>query len=239
MHNVSKPWAATVTTGSICMWVHCAPALKRGRWPVPLGLGAEGGASQGQHVTSGHSTLTSVLVFLETELAEPMRCSNVHAGRPPTSPSSWAGLCPPLSLHPPAHTHLQRHKLSPHCPPSSQSSSRGSEPPFLWLWVSVRTVSTAGARRARPHRVRSSRPPAAAPLRLTRASPSPFSASHKAVLSVLATLSLGAIFALVQRRCSPASKVAMALGLLGVYCYRAAVGNVLFPWQQGNRDISK
>ncbi|EPY86096.1 hypothetical protein CB1_000328017 [Camelus ferus] len=31
----------------------------------------------------------------------------------------------------------------------------------------------------------------------------------------------------------------MAFGLLGVYCYRAAIGNVLFPWQQDNKDISK
>ncbi|XP_023494352.2 GPI ethanolamine phosphate transferase 2 isoform X4 [Equus przewalskii] len=65
------------------------------------------------------------------------------------------------------------------------------------------------------------------------------SSDHKAALSVLAALSLAVIFALIQRRCSPASKVAMALGLLGVYCYRAAIGNVLFPWQQDNKDISK
>ncbi|XP_031540757.2 GPI ethanolamine phosphate transferase 2 isoform X3 [Vicugna pacos] len=65
------------------------------------------------------------------------------------------------------------------------------------------------------------------------------SSDHKAELSVLAALSLIMIFALVQRRCSPASKVAMAFGLLGVYCYRAAIGNVLFPWQQDNKDISK
>ncbi|XP_031295476.1 GPI ethanolamine phosphate transferase 2 isoform X1 [Camelus dromedarius] len=65
------------------------------------------------------------------------------------------------------------------------------------------------------------------------------SSDHKAELSVLAALSLIMIFVLVQRRCSPASKVAMAFGLLGVYCYRAAIGNVLFPWQQDNKDISK
>ncbi|XP_014644283.1 PREDICTED: GPI ethanolamine phosphate transferase 2 isoform X2 [Ceratotherium simum simum] len=65
------------------------------------------------------------------------------------------------------------------------------------------------------------------------------SSDHKTALSVLAALSLVVIFTLVQRRCSLASKVAMALGLLGVYCYRAAIGNVLFPWQQDNKDISK
>nr|XP_045737662.1 GPI ethanolamine phosphate transferase 2 isoform X8 [Mirounga angustirostris] len=65
------------------------------------------------------------------------------------------------------------------------------------------------------------------------------SSDHKAALSLLAALSLIVIFALVQRRCSLTSKVAMALGLLGVYCYRAAIGNVLFPWQQDSKDISK
>ncbi|XP_043429186.1 GPI ethanolamine phosphate transferase 2 isoform X6 [Prionailurus bengalensis] len=65
------------------------------------------------------------------------------------------------------------------------------------------------------------------------------SSDHKAELSVLAALSLIMIFALVQRRCSLTSKVAMALGLLGVYCYRAAIGNVLFPWQRDSKDISK
>lgn len=66
-----------------------------------------------------------------------------------------------------------------------------------------------------------------------------FSSDHKAELSVLAALSLVVLFALVQRRCSRASKIAMALGLLGVYCYRAALGNVLLPWRQGSKDISK
>uniref|UniRef100_A0A8C7BWY9 Phosphatidylinositol glycan anchor biosynthesis class G (EMM blood group) n=1 Tax=Neovison vison TaxID=452646 RepID=A0A8C7BWY9_NEOVI len=65
------------------------------------------------------------------------------------------------------------------------------------------------------------------------------SSDHKAELSVLAALSLLVIFVLVQRRCSLTSKVAMALGLLGVYCYRAAIGNVLFPWQRDSKDISK
>ncbi|XP_077606687.1 GPI ethanolamine phosphate transferase 2, catalytic subunit isoform X2 [Crocuta crocuta] len=65
------------------------------------------------------------------------------------------------------------------------------------------------------------------------------SSDHKAELSILAALSLIMIFALVQRRCSLTSKVAMALGLLGVYCYRAAIGNVLFPWQRESKDISK
>uniref|UniRef100_A0A8C0D3D5 Phosphatidylinositol glycan anchor biosynthesis class G n=1 Tax=Balaenoptera musculus TaxID=9771 RepID=A0A8C0D3D5_BALMU len=65
------------------------------------------------------------------------------------------------------------------------------------------------------------------------------SSDHKAELSVLATVSLIMIFVLVQKRCSLASKVAMAFGLLGIYCYRVAVGNLLFPWQQNNKDISK
>lgn len=65
------------------------------------------------------------------------------------------------------------------------------------------------------------------------------SPDHKAELSALAALSLVMTFVLVQRRCSVASKVAMAFGLLGVYCYRVALGNVLFPWQQDNKDISK
>ncbi|XP_054564862.1 GPI ethanolamine phosphate transferase 2 isoform X3 [Eptesicus fuscus] len=65
------------------------------------------------------------------------------------------------------------------------------------------------------------------------------SSDHQAELSILAALSLLAIFALVQSRCSPVSKGALALGLLGVYCYRAATGHVLSPWQQGNKDISR
>ncbi|XP_073093972.1 GPI ethanolamine phosphate transferase 2 isoform X2 [Manis javanica] len=65
------------------------------------------------------------------------------------------------------------------------------------------------------------------------------SSDHKTELSVLAALSLATTFALVQRRCSLTSKLALALGLLGVYCYRAAIGNVLFPWQQDNKDVSK
>ncbi|KAJ8783537.1 hypothetical protein J1605_009242 [Eschrichtius robustus] len=65
------------------------------------------------------------------------------------------------------------------------------------------------------------------------------SSDHKAELSLLATVSLIMIFVLVQKRCSLASKVAMAFGLLGIYCYRVAVGNLLFPWQQNNKDISK
>ncbi|XP_072475824.1 GPI ethanolamine phosphate transferase 2 isoform X3 [Notamacropus eugenii] len=65
------------------------------------------------------------------------------------------------------------------------------------------------------------------------------SSDHKTELSVLTFLSLIMIFILVQRRCSLVSKVAMALGLLGVYCYRAAFGNVFLPWQRDNKDISK
>ncbi|XP_042722089.1 GPI ethanolamine phosphate transferase 2 isoform X1 [Lagopus leucura] len=65
------------------------------------------------------------------------------------------------------------------------------------------------------------------------------SSEHKSELSVLAAVSLLMIFVLVQRRCSLVSKIAMALGLLGVYSYRAAIGNVVFPWQHDSKDISK
>uniref|UniRef100_A0A8C6RNM0 Phosphatidylinositol glycan anchor biosynthesis, class G n=1 Tax=Nannospalax galili TaxID=1026970 RepID=A0A8C6RNM0_NANGA len=65
------------------------------------------------------------------------------------------------------------------------------------------------------------------------------SSDHKVQLSGLAALSLLVIFMLIQRGCSPMSKVALALGLLGVFCYRAAIGNVLFPWQPDNKGISK
>ncbi|NXF37498.1 PIGG transferase, partial [Nyctibius bracteatus] len=65
------------------------------------------------------------------------------------------------------------------------------------------------------------------------------SSDHKSELSFLAAVSLLMIFFLVQRRCSLVSKIAMALGLLGVYSYRAAIGNVIFPWQHDSKDISK
>ncbi|XP_028359579.1 GPI ethanolamine phosphate transferase 2 isoform X2 [Phyllostomus discolor] len=65
------------------------------------------------------------------------------------------------------------------------------------------------------------------------------SSHHKAELSVLAALCLLAIFMLAHRRCSPVSRVAMALGLLGVYCYRAATGHLLLPWQRESKGISK
>ncbi|XP_023556327.1 GPI ethanolamine phosphate transferase 2 isoform X4 [Octodon degus] len=64
------------------------------------------------------------------------------------------------------------------------------------------------------------------------------STSHKMELSCLAALSLLVIFMLAQRGCSPVSKVALALGLVGVFCYRASIGNLLFPWQPANRGIS-
>ncbi|XP_064901667.1 GPI ethanolamine phosphate transferase 2 isoform X1 [Columba livia] len=65
------------------------------------------------------------------------------------------------------------------------------------------------------------------------------SSEHKSELSFLAAVSLLMVFFLVQRRCSLVSKIAMALGLLGVYSYRAAIGNVVFPWQHDSQDISK
>ncbi|XP_076403220.1 GPI ethanolamine phosphate transferase 2, catalytic subunit isoform X6 [Peromyscus maniculatus bairdii] len=65
------------------------------------------------------------------------------------------------------------------------------------------------------------------------------SSDHKVQLSGLAALSLAVIFMLVQKGCSLVSKAALALGLLGVFCYRAATGIVLFPWQPDNKGISK
>ncbi|XP_037117534.1 GPI ethanolamine phosphate transferase 2 isoform X1 [Syngnathus acus] len=65
------------------------------------------------------------------------------------------------------------------------------------------------------------------------------SSEHKLVLSLLSALCLVFIYFLIQRRCSLVSKVALALGLLGVYSYRSAVGNVLFPWQHSGRNMSK
>ncbi|KAL1789353.1 GPI ethanolamine phosphate transferase 2 isoform X1 [Sigmodon hispidus] len=65
------------------------------------------------------------------------------------------------------------------------------------------------------------------------------SSDHKVQLSGLAALSLVVIFVLIQRGCSLVSKAALALGLLGVFCYRAAIGVVVFPWQSDNKAISK
>ncbi|KAM9309790.1 GPI ethanolamine phosphate transferase 2 isoform 1-T1 [Pholidichthys leucotaenia] len=65
------------------------------------------------------------------------------------------------------------------------------------------------------------------------------SSEHKIILSLLSAFCLVLIYLLVQRRCSWVSKVALALGLLGVYSYRAAVGNVLFPWQHSGHAVSK
>ncbi|XP_013865861.1 GPI ethanolamine phosphate transferase 2 [Austrofundulus limnaeus] len=65
------------------------------------------------------------------------------------------------------------------------------------------------------------------------------SSEHKMVLSLLSVFCLVVIYLLVQRHCSLVSKVALALGLLGVYSYRAAVGNVVFPWQHSSGTASK
>uniref|UniRef100_A0A8C5LYY2 P/Homo B domain-containing protein n=1 Tax=Leptobrachium leishanense TaxID=445787 RepID=A0A8C5LYY2_9ANUR len=65
------------------------------------------------------------------------------------------------------------------------------------------------------------------------------SSEHKAELSFLVAVSLVMIFILIQGRCSFVSKVALAFGLLGVYSYRAAIGHVLYPWQQSTKEISK
>ncbi|XP_048394483.1 GPI ethanolamine phosphate transferase 2 isoform X2 [Stegostoma tigrinum] len=64
------------------------------------------------------------------------------------------------------------------------------------------------------------------------------SSSHRAELSIVAAGSLLLIFILVQRTCSTVSKAALALGLVGIYCYRAAIGNVTFPWNP-DKHISK
>ncbi|CAL9706618.1 unnamed protein product [Knipowitschia caucasica] len=65
------------------------------------------------------------------------------------------------------------------------------------------------------------------------------SSEHQGVLSLLSALCLALIFFLVQRKCSVVSKVALALGLMGVYCYRAAIGNVSLPWHRAHRHASK
>ncbi|XP_067900533.1 GPI ethanolamine phosphate transferase 2 isoform X1 [Heterodontus francisci] len=65
------------------------------------------------------------------------------------------------------------------------------------------------------------------------------SSSHRIELSILTAVSLFLIFILVQRTCSSVSKAALALGLVGVYCYRAAIGNITFPWKIDKHDISK
>ncbi|XP_075337051.1 GPI ethanolamine phosphate transferase 2, catalytic subunit isoform X1 [Odontesthes bonariensis] len=65
------------------------------------------------------------------------------------------------------------------------------------------------------------------------------SSEHKMVLSLLSAFCLVLIYFLVQRWCSWVSKVALALGLLGVYSYRAAVDNVSFPWQHSGRSTSR
>ncbi|XP_053321061.1 GPI ethanolamine phosphate transferase 2 [Spea bombifrons] len=65
------------------------------------------------------------------------------------------------------------------------------------------------------------------------------STEHKAELSFLVAVSLIMIFILIQGRCSFVSKAALAFGLLGVYSYRAAIGHVLYPWQQSSIEISK
>uniref|UniRef100_A0A673WKC9 Phosphatidylinositol glycan anchor biosynthesis class G (EMM blood group) n=1 Tax=Salmo trutta TaxID=8032 RepID=A0A673WKC9_SALTR len=66
-----------------------------------------------------------------------------------------------------------------------------------------------------------------------------YNSEHRTVLSLLAAMSLALIYFLVQRRCSWVSKIALALGLLGVYSYRAAVGNVVLPWQHSSGNMSK
>ncbi|KAG9486317.1 hypothetical protein GDO78_006618 [Eleutherodactylus coqui] len=65
------------------------------------------------------------------------------------------------------------------------------------------------------------------------------SSDHKAELSFLVGICLVMIFILIQGKCSLVSKAALLFGLLGVYCYRAAVGHVLYPWQQNTKEITK
>lgn len=65
------------------------------------------------------------------------------------------------------------------------------------------------------------------------------SSEHKAELSFLVAVCLIMIFVLIQGKCSVVSKVALMFGLLGVYSYRAAIGHVLYPWQQSTKEITK
>lgn len=65
------------------------------------------------------------------------------------------------------------------------------------------------------------------------------SSEHKVALSLLAAACLLLLYFLVQRRCSLVSKAALALGLIGVYSYKAAIGNVSFPWQRSTRHAEK
>ncbi|KAG8594441.1 hypothetical protein GDO81_001205 [Engystomops pustulosus] len=65
------------------------------------------------------------------------------------------------------------------------------------------------------------------------------SSEHKPELSFLVGTCLVMIFVLIQGKCSLVSKVALMFGLLGVYCYRATIGHVLYPWQQDTKDITK
>lgn len=65
------------------------------------------------------------------------------------------------------------------------------------------------------------------------------SSEHKAELSFLVAVCLIMIFILIQGKCSVVSKVALMFGLLGVYSYRAAIGHVLYPWQQSTKEITK
>ncbi|XP_068089998.1 GPI ethanolamine phosphate transferase 2 isoform X3 [Hyperolius riggenbachi] len=65
------------------------------------------------------------------------------------------------------------------------------------------------------------------------------SSEHKVELSFLVAVCLIMIFILIQGKCSLVSKVALMFGLLGVYCYRAALGHVLYPWQQSTNEITK
>lgn len=65
------------------------------------------------------------------------------------------------------------------------------------------------------------------------------SSNHRIELSTLTAISLLLIFVLVQKKGSFVSKAALALGLVGIYCYRAAVGNVVFPWKLDKQYVSK
>ncbi|KAM4049351.1 GPI ethanolamine phosphate transferase 2 isoform 3-T5 [Anomaloglossus baeobatrachus] len=65
------------------------------------------------------------------------------------------------------------------------------------------------------------------------------SSEHKAELSFLVGICLVMVYILIHGKCSFVSKVALVFGLLGVYCYRAALGHVLYPWQQNTKEITK
>uniref|UniRef100_K9INJ7 Putative glycosylphosphatidylinositol anchor synthesis protein n=1 Tax=Desmodus rotundus TaxID=9430 RepID=K9INJ7_DESRO len=156
-------------------------------------------------------------------------CKHCFPGDDGSGAGGFAGAAPAWPDQSPPHDMLdldQRHKS-----PSSLDTLRGREKWMVlaspWLVLSccrlLRSLNHTGVQWAH-------RPDLGHWLA---------SADHKAELSVLTALCLLAIFVLAHRQCSLVSRAAMALGLLGVYCYRAATGHLLLPWQQDSQSISK